>query len=235
MARPKGSKNKPKDPNIAPKARKVSAKPRAEKTKREAAKPPVSSPNSAVQFRKPNAEELLRLVKQVTARSAEQKNIGMASKELVDKLAETRGLDKKAFGIVRGLYRMSEDNPEKLAITLPHLLSYIDDLKLAEKADKARGLEINGEDDDQTDLEDAIEDAPEAEEAPQTTAEAMAEAIAADTAGETTGAETAEWPDDQQVATTRRLSIVPGPNAPVAESEVPTAPDAEDEHKSDAA
>lgn len=212
MARPKGSKNKPKDPTAAA-GKKTTRKPKAKKAPAARA---ASSQSSNADFKKPNADELLKLVKQVCARAAEQKSIGMTAKELVDKLAETRGLDRKAFGIVRGLFKMGQDNPEKLSVTLPHLLSYIDDLGLAETADKARGLAINGEDDDdgedeQADLEEAIADKATAGEE-TTLADAMGDAIAADTA-----TETSQWPDDQQVAG-RKLSIVPGPNAPVPEA-----------------
>ena len=195
MARTKGAKNKPKDPAAEKKPR----KPRAAKAPK-AARPAASSQSSGAEFKKPNPDELLKLVKQVCARAADQKTIGMAAKELIDKAAETRGLDKAAFGIARKLWKMGQDNPEKLSITLPHLLSYVDDLGLAGIADGARGLEINGEDDSgeddgQTDIEDAV--------------------------AETTGAETAgeSWPDDQQVAARSRLSIVPGPNAPSPESD----------------
>jgi hypothetical protein len=218
MGRPKGSKNKPKEEAAA-----AAKKPRRTKAKpAPAAAPQAASSPSSAQFKKPSPDELVRLVKQTLSRAADQKSLGMQAKELVDKLAETRGLDKKAFGIVRGLYKMGKDNPEKLSVTLPHLLSYIDDLGLAETADKARGLEINGEDDDgddgQTDLEEAIADE-------MVTGEKTTGAEAT----ETTGAETAEWPDDQQI-TRSRLSIVPGPNAPV-----PEAPPAAEEDKSDAA
>jgi hypothetical protein len=168
-------------------------KPRAAKAPK-AARPAASSQSSGAEFKKPNPDELLKLVKQVCARAADQKTIGMAAKELIDKAAETRGLDKAAFGIVRKLWKMGQDNPEKLSVTLPHLLSYVDDLGLADIADGARGLEINGEDDSgeddgQTDIEDAV--------------------------AETTGAETSDdFYDSAAPAPAHRLSIVPGPNAP---------------------
>jgi len=173
------------------------AKPRAAKAPK-AARPAASLQSSGAEFKKPNPDELLKLVKQVCARAADQKTIGMAAKELIDKAAETRGLDKAAFGIVRKLWKMGQDNPEKLSVTLPHLLSYVDDLGLADIADGARGLEINGEDDSgeddgQTDIEDAV--------AETTVAEASDE----------------EFSDSAAPAPAHRLSIVPGPNAPSPE------------------
>lgn len=183
-------------------AGKAPKKPKAAKAP-QPARQAASSQSSGVEFKKPAPEELLKLIKQVCSRAADQKAKGMEAKELIDKAAETRGLNKKAFGMARMLWKMGQDAPEKLAITLPHLLAYIDDLNLAGLADEARGLPINGENDSgddegQTDIEGTI----------------------AETA-ETTGAETSgeQWPDDQQVVTRSRLSIVPGPNAPTSEDD----------------
>ena len=212
MGRPKMSEAE----KAAAKAkREAGKKPRAAKsteaTTAEAPEPRAASSQSS-EFKKPAPAELLKLVKQVCSRAADQKTIGMAAKELIDKAAETRGLNPRAFGMVRTLWKMGQDNPEKLAVTLPHLLSYIDDLDLASIADDARGLPINGEDDEgdeddgQIDTEEAIAETTGAE---TSLADAMGEAIASDTA---------EWPDDKHVARSR-LSIVPGPNAPPAEDE----------------
>jgi hypothetical protein len=139
MARTKGSLNKPKDPTAA-------KKPRKEKAPKAAAQPSSQS-SGASEFKKPSPDALVKLVKQVCSRAADQKALGMQSKELIDKAAETQGLNKKAFGIAKALWKMGQDSPEKLAITLPHLLAYIDDLGLPEIADQNRGLSINGEDD----------------------------------------------------------------------------------------
>jgi hypothetical protein len=181
MARTKGALGK------APK------KPRKSRKTAEASQPesqPTSSQSSgAAEFKKPSPDALQKLVKQVCSRAADQKSLGMESKELIDKAAETQGLNKKAFGIVKALWKMGQDAPEKLAITLPHLLAYIDDLKLPEIADQNRGLPINGENDGQVDLEEAI--------------------------AETTGAETGDFYDSAaNSAPAHRLTIVPGPNAP---------------------
>jgi hypothetical protein len=186
MSRTPGSKNKPKDPTAAKKPRKAKAP--------KAAAQPSSQSSGAAEFKKPSPDALVKLVKQVCSRAADQKTLGMQSKELIDKAAETQGLNKKAFGIARSLWKMGQDSPEKLAITLPHLLAYIDDLQLAEIADENRGLPINGEDDGQTDLEEAI--------------------------AETTGAESGDFYDSQaNSAPPHRLSIVPGPNAPTEDDE----------------
>ena len=68
----------------------------------------------------------------------------------------------------------------------------------------------DGEDGDQTFLEEAIAETGETTGAETSLADAMGEAIASDTA---------EWPDDKQVAARSRLSIVPGPNAPSSDEE----------------
>jgi hypothetical protein len=130
----------------------------------------------------------------------ESRSISQAVGEKIAKAVETQHFDKKALGYAKGLYQMAQNRPEAFAVTLPHLLAYIDDLDLVNVANNARGLAINGEDDDgddpddgdQVDLEDAIADAP-----------------------------------DEQPATgaSPRLSIVPGSNAPTAD--VPSAPEAE--------
>jgi hypothetical protein len=195
MPRPKGSKNRPKDESSPKPARKPRV-PRAP-----AAQAASSQSSGNAEFKKPPPEALLKLVKQVCSRAADQKSIGMASKELIDKAAETQGLNKKAFGMAKTLWKMGQDDPEKLAITLPHLLAYVDDLGLAEIADQNRGLAINGEDDSQSDLEDAI---AEHDVAPaETTVDAMAKALKADS-----------WDNSSP-----RLSIVPGPNAPTEDDE----------------
>lgn len=51
----------------------------------------------------------------------------------VSEAADKKHVDKKALGMARTLEALSD---ERLAITLPHLLKYIDDLGLAERASK---------------------------------------------------------------------------------------------------
>ena len=206
MPRPRGSKNKPKDPSATKKPRKAkgaAAAPEAPKT--EAAPPASSQSSGATQgFKKPTADQVQRLVKSIVSMGNESRSISQAVGEKIAKAVENQHFDKKALGYAKGLYQMAQNRPEAFAITLPHLLQYIHDLDLVNVANNARGLPINGEDDDgddgdddQIDLEDAITDAP-----------------------------------DEQPATgaSPRLSIVPGSNAPTAENaaDVPRAPRNED-------
>lgn len=55
----------------------------------------------------------------------------------VAKAVEKKHVDKKALSMAFSLDDMPD---EKLAITLPHLLRYIDDLKLHERAEAAQGM-----------------------------------------------------------------------------------------------
>lgn len=52
---------------------------------------------------------------------------------MVAKAVETKHFDRKALSIVRGLEAMSDN---KLQVTLPHLLMYIDALELAKRAER---------------------------------------------------------------------------------------------------
>jgi len=205
MGRTKGSTNKPKDPNAPKKPRKTRAAKAPEAPKTETR--PTSSPASASGqgFKKPTADQVQRLVKSIVSMGNESRSISQAVGEKIAKAVETQHFDKKALGYAKGLYQMAQNRPEAFAVTLPHLLAYIDDLDLVNVANNARGLAINGEDDDgddpddgdQVDLEDAIADA------------------------------IADAPDEQPATgASPRLSIVPGSNAPTAD--VPSAPRNED-------
>lgn len=195
MGRPKGSRNKPKD--VAPK------KPRKNKAAatKAATTPAASSPASAAMsaavnsgFKKPTPEQVKALVKKVISRNNDSRKSSQDASELVAKAVETQHFDKKAFNIVKGLYQMSVNRPEAFAITLPHLLSYIDDLSLAEVANENSGMDLDGEadeGDDEMDAGDFGEDAP---------------------------------PDEQpSTGRSPGLRVVPGPAAPEA-SDVPAAP-----------
>ncbi len=87
---------------------------------------------------------MVKLVKRLANYKKDAQAISGTIGEAIAKAVETQHFDKKALAMVRTLHAMS---PERLAITLPHLLSYIDDLGLDKVADEARGLEINGEHD----------------------------------------------------------------------------------------
>jgi hypothetical protein len=53
--------------------------------------------------------------------------------EMIAKACETKHFDRKALSIVRGLEGMSDN---KLQVTLPHLMMYIDALGLSERAER---------------------------------------------------------------------------------------------------
>lgn len=155
MARPKGSRNKPKGENAEPKKTKSKAKPKPRAASSTASS---TAPAPSSEFRKPTADQVKALVKKMVSRGNEARTISQAASEVLAKAVETQHFDKKAFAIVKGLYQMSVNRPEALAITLPHLLAYIDDLGLAETAAEARGMDLEPEDDD-TDLETETEQA----------------------------------------------------------------------------
>jgi hypothetical protein len=141
MARPKGSTNKPKTPKTA------KAKPEAAPEAQATASVGSASGFSA-SFKKPSKDEVKRLVNRLEGYKADQKQIGDTAKEALDKAVETKHFDRTALGMVRTLFRMGKKKPEKLAITLPHLLSMIDDLELDKIADAHAGMDLDGEPDD---------------------------------------------------------------------------------------
>ncbi len=127
-----------------PKTRKP-RKPKAE------AAPPASSQGSATStFKKPPAEAVVKLVKRLANYKKDAQAISGTIGEAIAKAVETQHFDKKALGIVKGLYQMSINRPEAFAITLPHLLAYIDDLGLDQVANEARGMDLDSEDDDES-------------------------------------------------------------------------------------
>lgn len=102
---------------------------------------------------------MVKLVKRLGNIAAEQKKIGMSAKEVTDVAVETQHFDRVALAIARKLWKLAKDRPESFAITLPHMLAYIDDLGLDKIADEARGLPINGEQ-DADDADDQVDEAP---------------------------------------------------------------------------
>lgn len=119
--------------------------------KAKAASAPASTSTGSATFKKPPAEAVKKLVKRLANISTEQKRIGLSAKEVTDVAVETQHFDRVALGVARKLWKLAKDKPEAFAITLPHLLAYIDDLELDKIADEARGLPINGEpEDDET-------------------------------------------------------------------------------------
>lgn len=91
--------------------------------------------------------------------------------EMIAKACETKHFDRKALSMVRGLDAMSDN---KLQVTLPHLLMYIDALGLNERAErqgqliadqktaaKAGGKAADMDDDGENgDDGEAVDDAP---------------------------------------------------------------------------
>jgi hypothetical protein len=121
-------------------------KPRADKAPKPEASPATSSQSSgAAEFKKPVPSEIVSLTAALDELDGDKKALTDSGKDWIDSLSETKGLDKKAFGWVRTIWKYVQKEPEKSAISIPHFLSYMADLKIAEAADAARGLEINGE------------------------------------------------------------------------------------------
>jgi hypothetical protein len=107
---------------------------------------PTSSQSSgAAEFKQPLPSEIVSLTAALDELDGDKKALTDSGKDWIDSLAELKGLDKKAFGWVRTIWKYMQKEPEKSAISIPHFLSYMADLKIAEAADAARGLEINGE------------------------------------------------------------------------------------------
>ena len=116
-------------------------KPRQPKAEPVAAQATFSASSEAV-LKKPSADQVKTLVKRLAKAKAEQDSINGSAREMIAKAVETQHFDKTALSMVRRLYKMAKDRPEALAVTLPHLLSYIDDLGIAEVADDNAGLPL---------------------------------------------------------------------------------------------
>lgn len=100
------------------------------------------SVGSGAVLKKPTAEQVVKLVRKLEGYTQDQKDIGVTAREHFDKAVENQHFDKKALSWVRPMYRMAKKHPEAFAVTLPHLLSYIDDLGLAEIADSRPELPL---------------------------------------------------------------------------------------------
>ena len=104
------------------------------------------SAGSGAVLKKPTAEQVVKLVRKLEGYTQDQKDIGVTAREHFDKAVETQHFDKKALSWVRPMYRMAKKHPEAFAVTLPHLLAYIDDLGLAQMADDRPGLPLDSSD-----------------------------------------------------------------------------------------
>ena len=107
-------------------------------------------------FKAPTTEQVTKLVRKLDNWDNERKTISDAARESISKARENQHLDPLALAIGRRLNKLTD---EKLAVTLPHLLRYIDDLKLEQRATQQMDMfepeadELDG----QTDIEDPIE------------------------------------------------------------------------------
>lgn len=201
MARPKGSKNKA---PRKPRAKKGETAP-AQAAPSPPAQPDSSQSSAAKQvnagFKRPTKDQVIKLVKGLESMHTQAKEITSAMGEKVAKAVENQHVDRVALGMTRKLWKRFQGNALQGAITLTHLLSYIDDLSLDKEAEqaKAEALNLDGEDDDT--------------EAATTTEDAGGD----------------DAPPDEQPTTGKSpaLTVVPGSAAPT--SEVPAAPAPEGE------
>jgi hypothetical protein len=192
-------------------AEKAAAKAAAEQSKPEAQ--PQPSPASEVQAAKsvnlkhkaklPDRGVIPRLVKSLSSQQGDVRDITSAMAESIKKAQENKHVDKWALAQIRAFYRKFLSQPQAFAIGLNHFLAYLEEMDLANLADKAMGADLA--DPPREDGDDAHANATAAEAA-QTTE--------------------AEW--NAAAPGKPGLSIVPGPAAPT-ESDVPPAPDSESE------
>ena len=102
---------------------------------------PQPSPSSASGTSgKPAADDVVALVETLAAYDDQKKEIGDSSRETLAEAVESKHFDPAALRWARMLYKAAKKDPEKFAISLPHFLSYVDDLNLAQIADNSRGM-----------------------------------------------------------------------------------------------
>lgn len=106
-------------------------------------------------FRAPAADHVVKAVRRLKSMAGNVQTAAGEMGEYVNSLVEKHHYDKKALGLVRQLERMPD---ERLAITLPHLLKYIDDLGLGARAEQQGSLIAD-------EMPDASEDGNPAQEA----------------------------------------------------------------------
>lgn len=110
-------------------------------------------PGNAGKSSEPEATTLLMPTTKVVQDLAKErrnskKKTSLISGELgssIAKAVESKHLDRKAHSIACQLDAMDD---ERLAITLPHLMRYIDDLGLVERANKQSQMEFTDESED---------------------------------------------------------------------------------------
>ena len=164
-------------------AKKSAAKPKGEKksekapSKKKAA--PVEAKRAAApklgsaQCKCPGEEEVVTLVRRLKSISKAASEKAGEVGEMIAKAVETKHFDRKALSIVRGLEQMSDN---KLQVTLPHLMMYIDALQLNERAERqgqliadqhAKAVNGKGGKRDGGDAQMDTEDAPGMQAMPQ--------------------------------------------------------------------
>jgi hypothetical protein len=76
------------------------------KSKQETASPATSSQSSGVaEFKQPLPSEIISLTAALDELDGDKKAITDSGKDWIDSLADTKGLDKKAFGWVRTIWK----------------------------------------------------------------------------------------------------------------------------------
>jgi len=158
-AEKKAAASKAPEKKTAPKA----AKRKATKAAAAEEKPVSAGPKlSSHQFKCPGEQEVVNLVRRLKAQAKVAQETSGVMGEMVAKAVETKHFDRKALSIVRSLESMSDN---KLQVTLPHLMMYIDALKLNDRAqaqgqlipDRTAANDDDGDGDSQMDLEEAID------------------------------------------------------------------------------
>lgn len=114
---------------------KKTRKPRAKKgdkaTEAKLATSSEGSDGTSIKFKRPAKEQVVRLVKSLELMHSEAKQITSSMGEKIAKATENQHFDKVALGIARKLWKRFNNNAMQGAITLIHVLAYIDDLELS--------------------------------------------------------------------------------------------------------
>jgi hypothetical protein len=117
------------------------AKPKTAKTPKNSRVPKApSQPSHGLEGKAPAPDEVRDLVETLAAYDDQKKALTEGAKETLDSAVEAKHFDKTALGWARTLYKRAKKDPEGFAVSLPHFLSYIDDLRLAQIADNSRGM-----------------------------------------------------------------------------------------------
>jgi hypothetical protein len=130
MARSKGDVKQPRKPR----------KSKSDKANQGAAPQPSPSSASGTSGKTPAPDDVRDLVETLAAYDDQKKEISDSSRETTADAIESKHFDPAALRWARMLYKSAKKDPEKFAISLPHFLSYLADLKLDEIADNSRGM-----------------------------------------------------------------------------------------------